>query len=110
MRSKKRFDAVKMMRDVRKKAYAPTRTMDFEQLKKYIGEEIEKGAAALTDSELKVPYPKSAKRKKKFDAVKMMRDIRDKISLETKNMNLEELRAYFEKTQTIHCCQTKRKI
>ena len=34
--------------------------------------------------------------KKEFDAVKFMRDTRDKISLETQNMNFEELKKYFE--------------
>ncbi len=37
------------------------------------------------------------KKQKTFDAVKMMRDIRDKISLETQGMTLEELKAYIEK-------------
>ena len=31
---------------------------------------------------------------KKIEAVKMMRKIRDKISLETQNMTFEELKAY----------------
>jgi hypothetical protein len=31
---------------------------------------------------------------KKFDAVKMMRDIRDKISEDTQNMTLEQLKKY----------------
>jgi hypothetical protein len=31
---------------------------------------------------------------KTFDAVKMMRDIRDKISEETQNMTLEQLKKY----------------
>ena len=35
---------------------------------------------------------------KTFDAVKMMREIRDKISAETKNMNFEELKAYIRKS------------
>ena len=34
--------------------------------------------------------------KKNFDAVKFMRDTRDKISSEIKNMNFEELKKYFE--------------
>ena len=34
--------------------------------------------------------------KKDFDAVKFMRDTRDKISSEIKNMNFEELKKYFE--------------
>lgn len=34
--------------------------------------------------------------KKDFDAVQMMRDIRDKISLEIKDMTYEELRAYID--------------
>jgi hypothetical protein len=37
------------------------------------------------------------KTNKKFDAVKMMRDIRDKISSETQNMTFEELKAYIKK-------------
>jgi hypothetical protein len=35
---------------------------------------------------------------KTFDAVKMMRDIRDQISAETQNMTFDELKAYI-KTQ-----------
>ena len=38
------------------------------------------------------------KKEKTFDAVKMMREIRDKISVETENMTFEELKAYI-KTQ-----------
>jgi hypothetical protein len=34
--------------------------------------------------------------KKDFEAVKFMRDTRDKISLETQNMNFEQLKKYFE--------------
>ena len=34
---------------------------------------------------------------KQFDAVKMMREIRDKISAETQNMTFEELKAYIKK-------------
>ena len=41
------------------------------------------------------------KKEKTFDAVKMMRDIRDKINSETSNMTFEELKKYIE---TI--CQT----
>ena len=37
------------------------------------------------------------KKEKSFDAVKMMREIRDKISQETINMTYEELKAYIEK-------------
>ena len=37
------------------------------------------------------------KKKKTFDAVKMMREIRDKISAETQNMTFEELKAYITK-------------
>ncbi len=36
------------------------------------------------------------KKEKSFDAVKMMRDIRDKISIETQNMTFEELKRYIE--------------
>jgi hypothetical protein len=34
------------------------------------------------------------KKEESFDAVKMMREIRDKISSETQNMSFEELKAY----------------
>jgi len=37
------------------------------------------------------------KTKKKFDAIKIMREIRDKISLEIMNMTYEEERAYLDK-------------
>ena len=40
---------------------------------------------------------KMTKKEKTFDAVKMMRDIRDKISAETQNMTFEELKAYIKK-------------
>ena len=36
------------------------------------------------------------KKEKTFDAVKMMREIRDKISQETQNMTIEQLRAYIK--------------
>jgi len=36
------------------------------------------------------------KKEKSFDAVKMMREIRDKISSETQNMSYEELKAYIK--------------
>ena len=36
------------------------------------------------------------KTEKKFDAVKMMREIRDKISSETQNMTFEELKKYIK--------------
>lgn len=39
---------------------------------------------------------KTIKKGKKFDSVKMMRGIRDKISSETQNMTFEELKAYIE--------------
>jgi hypothetical protein len=39
---------------------------------------------------------KTIKKVKTFDAVKMMREIRDKISSETANMNFEELKKYIE--------------
>jgi hypothetical protein len=35
-------------------------------------------------------------KEKPFDAVKMMRDIRDKISSETQNMTFDELKAYIK--------------
>jgi hypothetical protein len=37
------------------------------------------------------------KKEKTFDAVKMMREIRNKISAETQNMTFEELKAYIKK-------------
>ena len=37
------------------------------------------------------------KKEKRFDAVKMMREIRNKISSETENMTFEELKAYIKK-------------
>ena len=36
------------------------------------------------------------KREKTFDAVKMMRDIRDKVSSETQNMTFAELKEYIQ--------------
>ncbi len=36
------------------------------------------------------------KNEKTFDAVKMMRDIRDKVSSETQNMTFVELKAYIQ--------------
>jgi hypothetical protein len=36
------------------------------------------------------------KKKKEFDAVKMMRDIREKIHSETAGMSFEELRKYID--------------
>jgi hypothetical protein len=36
------------------------------------------------------------KKEKQFDAVKMIRDIRSKISAETQNMTFEELTAYIQ--------------
>ena len=38
----------------------------------------------------------TTKKEKQFDAVKMMRDIRDKISSETQNMTFDELKAYIK--------------
>jgi hypothetical protein len=40
------------------------------------------------------------KNEKAFDAVKMMRDIRDNISAETQNMSFDELKAYIKKKLT----------
>jgi len=39
---------------------------------------------------------KTKQKEKSFDAVKMMRDARDKISADTQNMKLEELKKYIE--------------
>jgi len=38
----------------------------------------------------------TSKKEKAFDAVKMMRDIRDQISVETQNMSFDELKAYIK--------------
>lgn len=40
---------------------------------------------------------KNKKSKKKFDAIKTMREIRDKLSLEIMNMTYEEERAFLDK-------------
>lgn len=40
---------------------------------------------------------KTDKPEKQFDAVKMMREIRDKISSETQNMTFDELQSYIKK-------------
>jgi len=40
------------------------------------------------------------KKEKQFDAVKMMRDIREKISAETQNMTFDELKAYIKQQLT----------
>jgi hypothetical protein len=37
-----------------------------------------------------------SEKQKSFDAVKMMRDIRDRISRETANMSYEELKRYIQ--------------
>jgi hypothetical protein len=42
----------------------------------------------------------TTKKEKQFDAVKMMREIRDKISSETQNMTFEELKAYIKQKLT----------
>jgi hypothetical protein len=39
---------------------------------------------------------KKTKKVKEFDAVKMMREIRNKINIETKDMTFEELRKYID--------------
>ena len=44
--------------------------------------------------------------KKEFDAVKMMREARDRISRETRGMSYEEQTAYFRK----HADQTRRRL
>ena len=41
------------------------------------------------------------KGKKDFDAVKFMRDARDRISKETEGMNFEQLKKYFEKNKPL---------
>ena len=39
---------------------------------------------------------KTTKKEKQFDAVKMMREIRDKINSDTQNMTFDELKAYIK--------------
>jgi len=48
---------------------------------------------------------KNSKAEKPFDAVKMMRDIRDKISAETQNMTFEQLKQYVEEKTKKHGVQ-----
>ena len=48
----------------------------------------------------------TTKKEKTFDAVKMMRDIRDKISTETQNMTFEELKTYIKN----HLADNKTKL
>lgn len=43
---------------------------------------------------------KTTKKEKNFDAVKMMRKIRDQISLETQNMTFEQLKEYIKNRLT----------
>ncbi len=43
---------------------------------------------------------KTTKKEKQFDAVKMMRDIRDNISSETQNMTIDELKEYIKQKLT----------
>lgn len=42
----------------------------------------------------------TTKKEKTFDSVKMMREIRDKISSETQNMSFAELKEYIKKKLT----------
>jgi hypothetical protein len=44
----------------------------------------------------------TTKKEKQFDAVKMMREIRDKISSETQNMTFDELKAYIKQKLDDH--------
>lgn len=43
---------------------------------------------------------KTNKKEKTFDAVKMMREIRNKIGAETQNMTFDELKAYIKNQLT----------
>ncbi|MBK7036712.1 MAG: hypothetical protein IPI31_15575 [Bacteroidetes bacterium] len=43
---------------------------------------------------------KTINKEKQFDAVKMMRDIRDKISSDTQNMTFDELKNYIKQQLT----------
>ena len=44
-----------------------------------------------------LPIMEANKHEKSFDAVRMMREIRDKITTETQGMSFEELKAYIKK-------------
>ncbi len=44
--------------------------------------------------------PKDTKKKKDFDAVGFMREVRDKLSEELANMTSEQILEYFRKLQT----------
>lgn len=46
---------------------------------------------------------------KTFDAVKMMRDVRDKISLETANMSYLEFKKYIEEKLSRHLAKPNQK-
>lgn len=46
---------------------------------------------------------KIEKTEKKFDAIKTMREIRDKMSLEIMNMTYEQERAYLDKLLSSNC-------
>jgi len=43
----------------------------------------------------------TTKKEKTFDSVKMMREARDRISLETQNMNAEQLKAYIKEKLSV---------
>ena len=43
---------------------------------------------------------KTTNKEKQFDAVKMMRDIRNKISSDTQNMTFDELKSYINQRLT----------
>ena len=47
----------------------------------------------------------TTKKEKQFDAVKMMREIRDKISSETQNMTYEELKEYINQKLSENKCK-----
>jgi hypothetical protein len=50
------------------------------------------------------------KKEKSFDAVKMMREIRDKISSETQNMSFDVLKAYIKQKLAENYTKPKRPI
>ncbi len=47
----------------------------------------------------------TTKNEKAFDAVKMMREARERISVETRNMNAEQLKAYVKAKLAINKLQ-----
>jgi hypothetical protein len=52
---------------------------------------------------------KNERVEKNISMIKLLRDIRDKMSIEIQDMNLEELKAYFKKRRQVYTGTTKKK-